>query len=82
MKNLSLPSQVGPFENWVKECFDAIELASTEDMEAIVSEFSFTGVLTKRRTIDAGAATLPQLRDYVCTMVDDIRKRGQKRSVT
>lgn len=79
MSNLTLPTQIGSFEDWVKECFDEIEKASNEDVATAVADFTTTGTLTERRTIDAGTATLAQLRDFVCTLVSDIKKQGQKR---
>lgn len=80
MSNINFPEQVGSFEQWVKDCFDELERASFEDVATAVADFAITGTLTERRTIDAGTATLAQLRDYVCTLVNDIKKKGQKRS--
>lgn len=82
MKRLSFGSQLpGPkgFEQYVNGALQAIEQASAEDVEAVVAEFTITGTLTERRTIDAGTATLAELRDFLCTMVTDIKKGGQKR---
>lgn len=80
MSNLTLPNDAGDFNQWVKDCFAEIEKMSYEDVAEAVADFSTTGTLTERRTIDAGAATLAQLRDFVCTLVSDIQKQGQKRS--
>jgi hypothetical protein len=66
------------FRRWAEDALRQVEQA--EDVEDILSEFSFTGTLTERRTIDAGTATLAELRDFVCTMISDIKKGGQKRS--
>lgn len=80
MKRLSFGQPLGDFDAWARECFAAIESASAEDIEAVISEFAVTGTLTERRTIDAGTATLAQVRDFICTMVSDVKNRGQKRS--
>lgn len=80
MRRLSFGSPAGNKEAWFEDALREIERASAEDIEATVSGFTTTGTLTERRTIDAGAATLAQLRDFVCTLVHDIKKRGQKRS--
>jgi len=80
MRPLNFGVQIGAFEEWAKEAFREIESASNEDVEQVLSEFVITGTLTERRTIDAGTATLAELRDFVATMVNDIKKRGQKRT--
>jgi hypothetical protein len=81
MKNVTLPIRIGSFESWVQECFTEIERAAAEDIENAVGDFTLTGTLTERRTINAGTATLAELRDFVCTLVNDIQKQGQKRSL-
>lgn len=70
----------GQFEQWVKECFQDIEQADAENIEAIVGEFSVTGAFTETRTFDASSATLADLRNFLATLVTDIKKGGQKRS--
>lgn len=80
MKRLSFGQQFGSFEQWATECFRQIESATAEDIEAVVADFTVTGTLTELRTIDAGTATLAQVRDVLCTLISDIKKRGQKRT--
>lgn len=81
MKRLSLgnPLPGGGFERWATEALREIERASAEDVEAVLSEFTVSNI-TETRTLDASAATLDDLRNFVATMVDDIQKRGQKRA--
>jgi hypothetical protein len=40
------------------------------------SKYKNTGTLTKRYSIDQGAATLAELRDYVCTLAAELRDGG------
>lgn len=82
MSNLQLPARLPgqSLEDYVNECFKEIEKASYEDVEEAVADFTITGVLTERRTIDAGTGTLAHLRDLVCTLISDIKKQGQKRT--
>jgi hypothetical protein len=80
MTNVVLPTQIGSFEDWVKECMQAIEYASSEDVQAAVADFEITGTLTELRTINAGTGTLAEVRNLICTLISDIKKQGQKRS--
>lgn len=73
-----LPGNNG-FERWATDALREIERASAEDVEAVLSEFTVTE-FTATRTLDASTATLDDLKNFVATMVDDIQKRGQKRS--
>lgn len=61
---------------WARQALAEIETASQEGVELVADAFEFTGSHTERRTIDAGAATLAELRDYVATLVNDLKKRG------
>lgn len=82
MSNLSLPERGGFPDDvaYLLECMDAIDRHSYEDVYEAIKDFSFTGTHTERRTINAGTATLAELRDYVCTIIRDIKQQGQKRS--
>jgi hypothetical protein len=82
MSTLTLPNRLPgqSFEAYVEECFKEIDKASYEDVAEAVADFETTGTLTERRTINAGTATLAELRDFVCTLISDIKKQGQKRT--
>jgi hypothetical protein len=82
MKRLAFgsPLQASDFPRWVTEALREIESASAEDVEATLSEFSYTGALTEVRTFDAATATATDLRNVLATLISDIKKRGQKRS--
>jgi hypothetical protein len=81
MKNLNFGAPPpNDFAAWVEDCFREIERASLEDVESIVSEFRVTGTVTTLRTINAETATVDDLRNFVATLITDIKRRGQKRS--
>lgn len=80
MSTLQFPEQTGSFEEWVRQCFDELERGAFEDVAEAIADFTITGTLTELRTIDAGTATLAQLRSFVCTLVKDIKRQGQKRA--
>lgn len=81
MSNLAFPVQIGSFEDWVKECLDLIENNAAEDVAAAVADFTVTGTLTELRTINAGTGTLTEVRNVLCTLISDIQRQGQKRSL-
>lgn len=82
MSNLSLPTRLPgqSLEKYIDDVVREIDKHSYEDVAAAVADFTITGVLTERRTIDAGTGTLAELRDLVCTLIHDIQQQGQKRS--
>lgn len=83
MKQLSFGSPGAgqqAFQQWAQQAFQTIEQATSEDVEATLSEFSYTGTLTEARTFNAGTATVTEIRNVLATMISDIKKRGQKRS--
>jgi hypothetical protein len=82
MSTLFLPERGGFPDDmaYLLACMDEIDRNSYEDVFEAIKEFSFTGTHTERRTINAGTATLAELRDYVVTLVNDIKKQGSKRS--
>lgn len=70
----------GAFERWAAQALREIELASAEDIEAVLGEFTVTGTITETRTFDAATATANDLRNVLATLINDIKKRGQKRA--
>ena len=64
---------------WVASALRDIELASQDDIAAIFDEYTVTN-FTETRTLDATAATLSNVANFICTMVDDLKNRGTKRN--
>lgn len=85
MKRLILGSPLGTsqeaFNRWAAEAFQQIERATAEDIETVLSEYSTTGTVTELRTFNAATATASDLRNVLATLIQDIKKRGQKRSL-
>lgn len=75
--------QAGQEIPWIINALRQIERASNEDSERIFDDFTITNLapINEVRTLDAVAATLPQLVAFVATMVSDLKKRGQNRSL-
>lgn len=67
------------FRRWVSECFNEIDRAAYEDSATIFDDFTVSNH-TPTRTIDAGTATATDLINAFCTLVEDMKKRGMKRS--
>jgi uncharacterized membrane protein (UPF0182 family) len=60
---------------YLASLIQAIELAFNR--KAMTKrKYKNTGTLTKRYEIDQGTATLAELRDYVCTLVAELREGG------
>lgn len=66
-------------KDWIDRCFAEIELASQEDLSQAAADFTITNY-TETRTLDAGSATLADVRNFVCTLVLDLKNSGSKRS--
>ena len=83
MKRLALGAPKGPDDlGWAFVSLKKIEQASYEDIEQVMDDYEITGTFTETRTLDGGAATLADLRAFVATLVLDLQKRGQNRSIT
>jgi hypothetical protein len=67
------------FRDWVNQCFAEIELASQEDVSQVAADFTITAY-TETRTLNGTTATLADVRNFVCTLVRDIKNAGSKRS--
>jgi phosphoserine phosphatase len=82
MKKLALGQPLGDFEKWAGEALRTIERATAEDVEAVIGEYKVTGLIEplKLRTFDAAAATTDEIRQVLATLIDDIKRGGQKRS--
>lgn len=66
------------FNEWVNACLREIELASQEDIALMAKEFTVTGH-TPTRVLDAATATATDVADVLCTLLEDLQKRGSKR---
>lgn len=67
------------FKEWVSTCFAEIELASQDDLPQMVKDFTVTNY-TATRTLNAGTATATDIANVLCTLINDLQKRGMKRS--
>lgn len=82
MKKLTLGTPGGPQDiGWAHRALKAIERASYEDIEQVMDDYTIEGTFTPTRTLDGGAATLDELRAFIATLVQDLQKRGQNRSI-
>lgn len=68
------------FRDWVQQCMAEIERASYDDIVIVANDYTLTNNSTKQRTLDATAGTLADVRLVLSTFIDDIKKRGMKRS--
>lgn len=83
MRRLTLGRPNGPNDlAWAHRSLKEIERASIEDIEQVLDDYDITGTFTETRTLDGGAATLADLRAFIATLVQDLQKRGQNRSLT
>ena len=84
MRQVSLGTPVNPsddklFRQWVMAALAEIELASYDDINVAINDFSVTNY-TKLRTLDGTAGTLADVKNVLCTLIADIKARGMKRS--
>lgn len=67
------------WKDWVEKCLNEIERASQEDLSAVAADFTVTNY-TPTRTLNAGTASTADIANVLCTLIDDLRNRGMKRS--
>lgn len=67
------------FRRWALEAFAELERASYDDIAAVANDFTVSNH-TETRTIDAATATATDVKNVLCTFINDIRNRGMKRS--
>lgn len=65
---------------WIDRAFRQLESASQEDLATVFDEYGSTGPLTPTRTIDLVTPSVANLAAVLATLVDDIKKRGSRRS--
>jgi hypothetical protein len=63
---------------WAKAALHEIERADREraDIAMIAQDFTLTNY-TALRTLDGTAGTLDEVRNFLCTFIDDIKRRGR-----
>lgn len=83
MRQVSLGRPVGTkpedWKKWVEACFAELERATYEDLTVIANDFTVSNY-TEARTLDAGTATLTDVKNVLCTFIKDLQNRGMKRS--
>ena len=67
------------WKKWAEQCFAELERASQEDVAAVAADFSVSNH-TETRTLDAATATLADVTNVLCTLIEDLQNRGSKRS--
>jgi hypothetical protein len=83
MKKLALGAPSGPSDiGWAHRALKTIERASYEDIEQVMDDYTITGTVTEVRTLSATESNQDTIRDFLLTMVQDLQKRGQNRSIT
>lgn len=73
-----LDEKMRPYTNWVRESFNEIERASFDDAITVVDSYSVANY-TELRTIDGTSGTLGDVRNFLCTLINDLKNRGVKR---
>jgi hypothetical protein len=67
------------FRTWVLQCMAEIERASYDDVAVVANDFTVSNH-TRTRTLDAATATLTDVKNVLCTFIEDIQNRGAKRN--
>ena len=67
------------FRTWVLQCMAEIERASYDDLADVANDFTVSNH-TKTRTLDASTGTLTDVKNVLCTFIEDLQNRGMKRS--
>lgn len=67
------------FAQWVESSLREIERANIDDVDAAAVFKDFTASnYTATRTLNAGTATAADVANVLCTLIDDIKRRGSK----
>lgn len=64
---------------WVLDALREIENASQDDLADVFAGYTVTN-FTETRTLDATAATLIDVKNVFCTLIDDLKNRGTRRN--
>ena len=60
------------------ECLSEVERASQDDVAALANDFTIENH-TATRALDAATATALDVANVLCTLLEDMQKRGMKR---
>ena len=63
-------------EEFAERCFRMISDATHEDIDQVFEVVTVSN-FTPTRTLDASTATVSDIANFLATIVDDIKKRGQ-----
>lgn len=83
MKKLSFGAPAATpdgFRQWVIQFAKRIELASNEDIQAMLQAYSVTGDFTPTRSIDVATAAFPDLLAFIATLITDVKRGGPNRT--
>lgn len=61
---------------WAIQALQEIERASYEGVEEVVNAYAVSN-FTPTRSLNAGTATTTDIANLLCTLIDDIQKRGR-----
>lgn len=64
---------------WLLDRIQEIVDASNEEGSTIGDPYKITSPVAARRTLDATAGTLTEVREVVATLLTDMRRRGMNR---
>lgn len=78
MRRLNFGTPRGDFEMWAHDALRTIETESESGMETILDEYSIAN-FTELRILNAGTATAGDVANFLCTLINDIQKRGSSR---
>ena len=67
------------FRQWLLQNLREIQEASETDAAEVARDFTVSN-FTATRTLNAGTATTGDIANVLCTFIEDMQKRGMKRS--
>ena len=71
--------EIEQWKKWAEACFAELERASYEDSSAVANDFTVTNH-TATRILDKDTATLADVTNVLCTLIEDMQNRGMKRT--
>ncbi len=76
----SAPSDPKAFRDWIVRAFRQVDIASNDIDPARIADAFTVSNYTETRTLDAGTATATDIANVLATLIDDLKKRGSKRT--